>query len=431
MKKILIITFLLLTSCSFDTKSGLWTEDKKLLEENKETRIVFKKEKSITNELNQDMRINLKSKLVNNSDHNNFSNNSGRINFDKNVKTISKFKFKKINNFDEFEPELVFYNNNFIFFDDRGNIINFDPQSNISWKISNYSKQEKKLKPLLNFAIDNEILIVADNIAKYYAVDLKNGNILWTKKNQNPFNSQIKIFNDKFYIVDLNNILRCFSIKNGDEQWSLVTENNFLKSSKRNSLLVQNNTVIFTNSLGDITAVNANDGSLIWQISTQMSNFYEDAYDLISSDLVSNIDSLVFSNNRNEFYSINLENGLVKWKQKINSSVRSIIINQIIFTISNEGYLFITDNKTGKIIRITDIFNIYNDKKRSKIKPVGFLIGVNKIYLTTNHGRLITIDITTGKTISVLKIDNEKISRPFISNKELFVIKKNSIIKLK
>ncbi len=431
MKKILITTFLLLTSCSFDTKSGLWTEDKKLLEENKETRIVFKKEKSITNELNQDMRINLKSKLVNNSDHNNFSNNSGRINFDKNVKTISKFKFKKINNFDEFEPELVFYNNNFIFFDDRGNIINFDPQSNISWKISNYSKQEKKLKPLLNFAIDNEILIVADNIAKYYAVDLKNGNILWTKKNQNPFNSQIKIFNDKFYIVDLNNILRCFSIKNGDEQWSLVTENNFLKSSKRNSLLVQNNTVIFTNSLGDITAVNANDGSLIWQISTQMSNFYEDAYDLISSDLVSNIDSLVFSNNRNEFYSINLENGLVKWKQKINSSVRSIIINQIIFTISNEGYLFITDNKTGKIIRITDIFNIYNDKKRSKIKPVGFLIGVNKIYLTTNHGRLITIDITTGKTISVLKIDNEKISRPFISNKELFVIKKNSIIKLK
>ena len=431
MKKILITTFLLLTSCSFDTKSGLWTEDKKLLEENKETRIVFKKEKSITNELNQDMRINLKSKLVNNSDHNNFSNNSGRINFDKNVKTISKFKFKKINNFDEFEPELVFYNNNFIFFDDRGNIINFDPQSNISWKISNYSKQEKKLKPLLNFAIDNEILIVADNIAKYYAVDLKNGNILWTKKNQNPFNSQIKIFNDKFYIVDLNNILRCFSIKNGDEQWSLVTENNFLKSSKRNSLLVQNNTVIFTNSLGDITAVNANDGSLIWQISTQMSNFYEDAYDLISSDLVSNIDSLVFSNNRNDFYSIYLENGLVKWKQKINSSVRSIIINQIIFTISNEGYLFITDNKTGKIIRITDIFNIYNDKKRSKIKPVGFLIGVNKIYLTTNHGRLITIDITTGKTISVLKIDNEKISRPFISNKELFVIKKNSIIKLK
>ena len=194
---------------------------------------------------------------------------------------------------------------------------------------------------------------------------------------------------------------------------------------------MQKNIVFFSNTLGDVTAVNASNGSLIWQTSTQKSSFYEDAFNLISSDLVSNNNTIVYSNNRNELYSINLENGLVKWKQKINSSVRSVIINELIFTVSNEGYLFITDSKTGNIIRITDIFNIYNKKKRSKIKPIGFLIGINKIYLTTSHGRLLTIDIATGKTFSVLKIDNEKISRPFVSNKELFVVKKNSIIKLK
>ena len=431
MKKFLIFIFLLSASCSFDTKSGIWTDDKKLVKENKEIRIVFKKEKGLTKELNSDMRINLKSKLVNNSYHENLSNNYGRLNFNKDVKTKSKFKFKKIDNFDEFEPELIFYKNNFIFFDDRGNIINFDNNSTISWKVNNYSKQEKKLKPLLSFAINDEILIVGDNISKSYAIDLSNGNILWSKKNQNPFNSQIKIFNNNFYVVDFNNVLRCFSIKSGDEKWNFVTENNFLKSNKRNSLLVQKNIVFFSNTLGDVTAVNASNGSLIWQTSTQKSSFYEDAFNLISSDLVSNNNTIVYSNNRNELYSINLENGLVKWKQKINSSVRSVIINELIFTVSNEGYLFITDSKTGNIIRITDIFNIYNKKKRSKIKPIGFLIGINKIYLTTSHGRLLTIDIATGKTFSVLKIDNEKISRPFVSNKELFVVKKNSIIKLK
>jgi len=36
----------------------------------------------------------------------------------------------------------------------------------------------------------------------------------------------------------------------------------------------------------------------------------------------------------------------------------------------------------------------------------------------------------TGKTVSVLKIDNEKISRPMILEKNLFVIKDNAIIKL-
>ena len=59
---------------------------------------------------------------------------------------------------------------------------------------------------------------------------------------------------------------------------------------------------------------------------------------------------------------------------------------------------------------------IVKKKKRNKIEPVGFVIGLNKIYLTIDNGRLLVIDIASGKTISILKVDNEKISRPFILN---------------
>ena len=54
----------------------------------------------------------------------------------------------------------------------------------------------------------------------------------------------------------------------------------------------------------------------------------------------------------------------------------------------------------------------------------------DKIYLSTSNGRLMIIDIQTGKTISILKIDNEKISRPFVFNKKLLLIKNNSIVRL-
>ena len=52
------------------------------------------------------------------------------------------------------------------------------------------------------------------------------------------------------------------------------------------------------------------------------------------------------------------------------------------------------------------------------------------IYLSTSNGRLLIIDIATGKTKSTLKVDNEKISRPLIINKNLFIIKDNAIVKL-
>ena len=40
------------------------------------------------------------------------------------------------------------------------------------------------------------------------------------------------------------------------------------------------------------------------------------------------------------------------------------------------------------------------------------------------------IDTKSGKTKSVFKLDNDKISRPFILGRNLYVVKDNAIIKL-
>ena len=95
-----------------------------------------------------------------------------------------------------------------------------------------------------------------------------------------------------------------------------------------------------------------------------------------------------------------------------------------------EGFLVVVNRKNGSVIRSTDNFKKYDKKKRSKISPIGFIVGVDKIYLTTSNGRLFFIDILTGRTLSVLKIDNKKISRPFVLDQNLFIIEENSIIKL-
>ena len=144
------------------------------------------------------------------------------------------------------------------------------------------------------------------------------------------------------------------------------------------------------------------------------------------SDLVISGEDIIFSNNRNEFYSFNLINGVLNWKQNINSSVRPIIINNHIFTFSNEGYFFLIDRKSGNIIRITNVFKNFN----KSIYPIGFIVGQKEILLSTSNGRLLIVDIATGKTKSILKIDNDMISRPFVFNKQVLLVKNNSIIRL-
>lgn len=424
------IILILLSNCSLDTKSGIWTKEKNIVLEKDNRTNVFANQKQLSNEFNSNLEIKLSTKLTSNSFANELTNNNNRVNYNGELKKISKFKFSKIHNFDYYEPELIFEKDNLIFFDNKGSIIKFDPNSKIIWKKNYYKKEEKKIKPILIFGKDLDKLIVADNISKYYALDIKTGDLLWSKYHSSPFNSKIKVYKDKFFVIDFNNVLRCFSTKDGKELWNVKASNTFIKSDKKLSIVVVGNALYFSNSTGDITAVDIENGNMLWQIPTQNSTIYENTFLLKTSKIVSNNKILIFSNNNNEFYSINLKTGSLNWKQNVNSSLQSSIINDLIFSITNEGYLVIIDSKEGKIIRITNIFNLIKKKKRKKIQPVGFIVAKKNIYLTTDHGRLLVIDITSGKTKTILKIDNNKISKPFIINENLFLIKEDSIIRL-
>ena len=428
---IFLICIFFTASCSFNKNSKFWTASQNIPEENNPNyQEIFVEEEALNKELNANVPINLGNIFNKDPKVRDYFNNDGRLNFDGVLKKSSRYKFSKIKNFYQFEPKISFNNKNLIFFDNKGSILKFDDKSKLIWKKNYYSKSEKKLKPILQFANDGKTLVVADNIAKYFALDINTGELLWSKNNLAPFNSQIKIFKDKFFIIDFSNTLRCFSLRNGEELWNIRTENSLIRSQKKLSMVIVNDLIYFKNSIGDISAVDINEGELLWQLPTQSSLIYEAAFSLETSDLITDGNTLFFSNNKNQFFSIDLGTGSFNWENQVNSSLRPSLVGNYIFTVSLEGYLIVIEKNSGNIIRVTDVFNNFKKKKRDKIKPVGFIIGTNNIYLSTDNGRLMVIDIKSGRTKSILKIDNDKISRPHVIDKDLYVVKENAIIRL-
>jgi len=454
-----IITFLLLftllTSCSLDTKSGIWTEKNKITKKkidnpitkekkNSKTELV-KKEKNLNNEYNSNLILKLSEVELQNNSLGRLTNNNRKSNFDSTIKNISKYKFSKIKNFDYYEPEIAFEKKNVIFFENNGNILKFNNLSKLVWEKNHYTKIEKKSKPILYLAANDKKLIVADNLAKYYALDIKTGNLLWSKSNSAPFNSQVKIHKGKILVIDFNDVIRCYSANDGSEIWSLVTQKTFIKSEKKLSIAIKDEKVIFNNSIGDITAVNLETGELLWQVPTQNNLLYENSFSFKTSELVIEENSIFFSNNRNRFFSIDLDTGITNWFAKVNSSIKPVIVGDLIFTVTNEGLLVILNKKNGLINRVTSVLKQNKNRKivsswnmsiipfnsnTANILPVGFVVGSKNIYLTLNNGKLLIIDIASGKTKTSIKIDNEKISAPFVSNNSLYIAKDDSIIRL-
>jgi outer membrane protein assembly factor BamB len=426
-----IIYFIFITSCSFNQNSKFWSASQNIPEEKDLIyKKIFSKEEFLGQELNSNLIIKLDNNVNSNLVIRNYYNNDGRLDYNGELKKSSRYKFSKIKNFYQYEPTISFNKNNLIFFDNKGSIIQFNDKSKLIWKKNYYSKSEKKLKPILQFANNGKFLIIADNIAKYYMLDLINGNLIWSKKNLAPFNSQIKIYEDKIFIIDFSNTLRCFSIKDGKELWNIKTEDSLIRSQKKLSMVIVNEVIYFNNSIGDISAVDIKKGELLWQLPTQSNLIYEAAFSLETSDMTTDSTSLFFSNNKNQLFSIDLGSGSFNWENKVNSNLRPTLTNNYLFTVSIEGYLIVIEKSSGNIIRVTDIFKNFKPKKRKEIKPTGFVMGLNNIYLSTDNGRILVIDVSSGKTKSALKIDNEKISRPIILDKNLFIVKDNAIIKL-
>ena len=426
----IILIFIFITNCSFHKNSKFWTKKEIEKEKIENVKEIFKKDEYLSKEFNQNLKISLYSKLINKSFLNNFDNNNGRIEFNGNLQTISKYKFSKIKNFHEYDPKISFYNNDIIFFDNKGSILRFDNDSNLIWKKNNYTKAEKKQNPILFIENNKKTLIVVDNISKYYALDIDTGEVLWSKNNVAPFNSQIKIYKDKFFVIDYENTLRAYSVIEGKEVWSIKTKNSFIRSQKKLSMVIIEDKIYFNNSSGDISSVDIESGELLWQIPTQSSLTYDEGFFLKTSDIIADKETLFFSNNKNQFFAIDTQTGILNWQQKVNSNLRPTLIGDYIFTISLEGYMIVIDKNSGNIIRITDAFKNFKIKKRNKIQPTGFIVGNDKIYMTTDNGRLIVLSVKTGKIINIMKIDNAKISRPSILNKNMFIITNNSIIKI-
>ena len=424
----LIISFIFLIGCSVDNKSGLWSKNKKIKSANQYKDIIFEDNKEVSQELNKNIKIYLKDKYTLNNKKNYYNNNTGIKNYDGNLKQIKKIKFSKIKNFSKFKPDILFSKNgNIYFFNSKGTVIKFSKNLEVIWEKNIYSKKEKKLNPLLNLAIEKNTLILTDNLSNYYALNVLNGDLLWRKTNSAAFNSEIKIADNKIFTVDYDNILKCFSIENGNLLWEYQTENTLIKSTKKTSLVLNENKVIFLNHTGDLNTLDQN-GNLIWQTPTSKSIIYEDSFTNTYSDIVLDNNTIYFSNNKNEFFAVSLDTGSVKWRKKINSSIRPTITKDLIVTIADNGFLIILDKKNGKLVRSTNIKTKIKNKKWDDLVNNGFLVGKNKIYLSTN-GKLNIIDLSDGLSKKIVDLDKKFIARPYIYEKSMYILSSNQIIK--
>ena len=432
---VILISFLFI-NCSFDNKTGIWTnKDKK--KANNKTFQDFKKISTKDDEFNtiidiKDFNLNLFKPKINNQWKDvfyNYGNNTENFRYNKKNQLIFKSKKLSKNKINKF---ILFENNNLILSDKKGNIVVFSiNQNKVISKFNFYKKKFRRIEKNLNLAVEEEIIFVSDNLGYLYAYNYQIGKILWAKNFKSPFRSNIKVLKNKIAAANEKNEFILFDKKNGEVVKKIPTEettvnNNFINNISSNG----NDTLFFLNTFGSLYSINAELLNINWFLNLN-SAIKLTPNNLFSGVEIVNNKSKIVVSSQDKTYIINLDTGLIERKWNFSSLIRPIINNQYIFFVTRNNLLIAIDMRKNEIIYSFNINKKIADFLDTEKKNLAFLslrIVENHVVVFLRNSYVLDFEID-GKLNKIYKLPSKIKTEPlYIDSSLLFLNKKKQLI---
>ena len=202
------VILVLLQSCSFDNKTGIWNSEKNL---SKKENNIFKDFESLNTKnetfnkiIPADSNFKFKTtKAIRNYEWKDiyYDQTNNFVNLIYSDQNNLSFKSKKISR-RIIKDYILSVNENIITTDQSGNIIVYSlKKKEIVAKYNFYKKKYKKIKKILNIAVEDNKIFVADNIGYLYSFDYKQNKILWAKKYKVGIQIKYKNFKKQTYYL--------------------------------------------------------------------------------------------------------------------------------------------------------------------------------------------------------------------------------------
>jgi len=239
--------------------------------------------------------------------------------------------------------------------------------------------------------------------------------------------SDIKIYDNKIFLINQDNRIICFNTKDGTKIWDIRTISSFIKLQNfLSSAVSKQGDLIVMNSTGDLLKTKTNNGNILWSFNTLATPMLHDADFFKSSKIVISENNIIISV-KSSIFSFDLNTGYNNWSQEVSTVGTPILVGNKIFIVTDNGFFVILDQNNGKIISSTNILKVLKKGKQNTV-ITGYIMGSGKIYSTTSNGYLIVSSAASGKVENFKKIGYPIVSSPIISDGKLYILTKNSRI---
>ena len=435
-----LILLIIFTNCSFDNKTGIWTDDSVIKEKvekeikAKQSKLksvfsgtqIFSEEKSV--DLNSNIQIKNSKKNNDWLDHYfNLSNNVTNISYENKGDIISKSP--KLSR-SLISSSFLFYKNNIISYDNKGTIYIYSiPKRTKIFEYNFYKNQFKKYKKEIFLTIENNFIIASDNLGYIYSININSGKLNWAKNFGIPFRSNIKVLNSQIFLANQDNIIYSVRTSDGEKNWQFPTSETFIKNEFKNSIAIdqKKNSLYFFNTSGELYSINYINKKINWVLNLRNTSA-SDRSELFSSLPLVIDDNNILVVNNNLLQNYESFTGSKKWSYPYGASLKPVLNNNYVFILNKNNLLICLELNTGTVLWSKKIYKQIQTVKPKKIGIIQNIIVANsRVLLHSSNGYLLSFNYKNGDLISLKRITKSFLEKgnPIFVNGYMYAFDKN------
>lgn len=261
------------------------------------------------------------------------------------------------------------------------------------------------------------------------------GKEVWRYRLSNISRSTPVIYQNRVYVVTIDNALYAINLKTGFVEWGIKEAHENLGFLGGSSPESYDKSIIMPFSSGKILSINAETGKEIWSASLSATSGDESYINDIDMVPVIKDGILYISSHNGILYAINAAKGTLEWANRYAGGHSQLwVANDYLYTINKNNQLLAIYKVTGSVKWAVGLEAIKKSKKAAILfsdNSTTFngptMINGN-LYITSSNGHLLVFNAVSGKKLKDIKIKKGNNSPVITAGEHIYFLSGNGTL---
>lgn len=257
------------------------------------------------------------------------------------------------------------------------------------------------------------------------ALDASSGEELWRARTLTPFHSAPTVADDRVFVSTDDNEMLALDAATGDVLWTHRSIAETARLLTAPSAAVLGEVVIAPYSSGEVAALRAQNGTVLWTDSltragglTPLSTIN----DIAASPVVMG-DHVYALSHSGTMAAFDLRTGERQWELPAGGLHAPAVAGDYLFVVTANGEVSAIERTTGQVRWLTELPAFRNERRRrNRVSWAGPVLAGDRLVLASSEGELVMLDPATGDRLGDRNLGDPVYIAPVIADETLIVL---------